>query len=190
MVKNFSLRKELLLAVVYCLLMLWCLLLFARGGSWSDRGIFDVIADIGGGKGSTNQLMFMFVAIPVLVTILFLLIEKMEKPLSVITFGSHFRLWHTHVTAAICFSFLLTCFVMVISFCIGGLLVGLENSWLSPSGTISILFNDEAEFQEIIPHIATGKIIATIFITKFAGFLMISFCVLILKQFLKMALLS
>ncbi|PLR78601.1 hypothetical protein CU633_05070 [Bacillus sp. V3-13] len=183
----FSDKKIWLLASIYCLFTLFCLMLIARRGAWSDRGIFDLIADVWGNLGSTNHQMFIIVAIPVIVTLLTQLIEKNERALNVITFGSRFRTWHAHVISAICLSFILTFIIVAISFLVGGLLVGTTNTWLIPSGTISELLNNKEHFLSIVSNIATYNIVFTIFITKFLGFLMISFCVLFLKQFIRNA---
>ncbi|MDC3414317.1 hypothetical protein NC797_14895 [Aquibacillus sp. 3ASR75-11] len=181
----FTFKKIWLAIIVYCFVVLPSLMLIARNGAWSDRGIFDLIADVGGALGSTNHHMFYIVAIPIIVTIITQLIEKHEGALYVITFGSRFRAWHSHVTSVVCLSFILTFLILTISFLVGGLFVGMDNTWVHPSGTIGKLLNDREEFQSLVANVTTYKIVFSLFITKFLGFLMISFFALFLKQFIK-----
>jgi hypothetical protein len=180
-----SLRKVWFWVGVYCLFALWFLLVVARKGEWSDRGIFDLIADVGGWQGGTNHHMFLLVAIPVIVTILTRLVEKLESAFYVLRFHSRFRIWQIQAVSAICLSFFLVILILGISFLIGGMLVGWDNTWLSSKGTISILLDDEEKFQSIRENLSSTRIILTIFITKLLGFLMISMAVLFLKIFIK-----
>ncbi|GAE48050.1 hypothetical protein [Mesobacillus boroniphilus] len=81
------------------------------------------------------------------------------------------------------FIIFLAILILGISFLIGGMLVGWDNTWLSSKGTISILLDDEEKFQSIRENLSSTRIILTIFITKLLGFLMISMAVLFLKDF-------
>ncbi|MEK5390623.1 hypothetical protein NSQ59_09690 [Margalitia sp. FSL K6-0131] len=174
-------KKAWLIAAVYCLLILTILTIIANEGP-SKKGIFDLIADIGGTKGSTNHLMIYTVAIPVIVTFFNQVTEKFESPLYVTTFGSRFRTWHAHVICAFLLSFILTCLIMLISFLIGGTLVGMNNTWLNYSGSIAQLLHNKETFQSIVPNVSVEHIIISLLVTKFLGFLMICFSVLFLKQ--------
>lgn len=178
-------KKVWQIGVVYSVIILICLLMIAQKGQWSNRGIFDLIADIQGINGSTNQNMFMLVAIPFIVTVLTQLVDRNEQSLHVIKIGTRFHAWHVNVISAISLSLLLTLFILIISFLGGAWLVGTTNTWLSPSGTISKTLQNKGLFQSVIPHISTYKIVLTLFITKFLGFLTISFLTLFFKQFIR-----
>jgi hypothetical protein len=178
-------KKTLLYMAISTTILLWCLLILARQGDWSSRGIFDVMVDIGGINGSTNHYMLIVVAIPVLVILLTQIIEEIEKPLSLLTYQSRFSIWHTQVVVVVVLSFVLTIFIIAVSLLLGGVLVGWDNTWLYSSGTIGEYLNNEEQFAAISTNLVTYKIIRTIFLTKFFGFLMISFSFLFLKQLLK-----
>ncbi|TCP29948.1 hypothetical protein EV207_10742 [Scopulibacillus darangshiensis] len=178
-------KKVLVMASIYCLIAVTCLLFITKKGKGSNCGIFDLMADIGGLMGSTNQLMFLIVAIPLIVLVLIQCIEKSERGFSVVKMGSRFHTWNIHVILTIYLSFIMTSFLLVISFIIAGFFVGFENTWLSYKGTISKMIHNQEKFESIVAHLFTYKIILTIFITKFLGFLMISFLTLFLKQFVK-----
>lgn len=170
---------------IYTILLVWFLILIASQGEWSNRGIFDVVVDVGGINGSANHYMLIVVAIPVLVILLTQMVEQMENPISVLTYQSRFSIWHTQVVAAILLSLVFTIFIMAVSLLLGGVLVGWENTWLNPSGTVGEYLNNEERYAAISTNLVTYKIIRTIFLTKFFGFLMISFSFLFLKQLLK-----
>lgn len=181
----FSFKGLWLFFLIYSFVTTYCLLIIARKGSWSHRGIFDLISYVDGIHGSTNQLMFIIVAIPFITTLMTQLVGRNEKSLHALKYGSRFRTWHANVIAAISLSFILTCLILAISFLGGALLVGTTNTWLSGDGTISQLLNNKTQFQSIVPHLATYKMVLTIFITKFLGFLLIAFLTLFLKYFIK-----
>ncbi len=184
--KSFAQHKKTLLYIaISTTILLWCLLILARQGEWSNRGIFDVVVDVGGINGSANHYMLIVVAIPVLVILLTHMVEQMENPISVLTYQSRFSIWHTQVVAAILLSLVFTIFIMAVSLLLGGVLVGWENTWLNPSGTVGEYLNNEEQYAAISTNLVTYKIIRTIFLTKFFGFLMISFSFLFLKQLLK-----
>lgn len=178
-------KKIWLMGSTYCLIAITCLLIITRQGARLHRGIFDLMADLHGLMGSTNQLMFIVVGIPFIVTLVSHFFERNERGMSVVKLGSRFRTWHVHVISAICLSFILTCLILVISFLIGGCLVGLENTWLSRTGTVSKILHNKGDFQSVLTHLSTYKIILTLFITKLLGFMMISFLTLFFKQFIK-----
>lgn len=181
----FSLKKVWLFIFVYSLIIITCFLVIAREGSWSPMGLYDIIANLDGIHGSTNQNMFLILAIPVIVTTITILVDKNEKSLLVIKYSSRFKVWHANVVSGIGFSFLFTCIILIISFLIGGLMVGFSNTWLSSSGTVSKAIHNKIHFQYILSNLATSKIIITLFLTKFFGCLMIVFLTLFLKQFIK-----
>jgi hypothetical protein len=165
--------------------MLLGLSLLAREGQWSHRGVYDLVANVSGITGSTNQNMFIFVGIPLIVTILTQLIEKNEQALYVMKFKSRFGTWHSQVVSAICLSLVLTCLIVGISIVIGGSLVGIRNTWLDSEGTISKVLQNKEGFSSILVHLSTLKIITTVFVSKFLGFLLISLFTLFLKYFIK-----
>lgn len=148
-------------------------------------GIYDLIADLSGLNGSTNWMMFLLVGIPVTVSCVTLLTDRIEKASWVVTYGSRFHTWHVLVLSAILFSFIFTCFILAISFFMGSLLVGTENTWLEQEGTVSKWLRNPERFQSVGPHLATYKIVVTLFVTKFLGIQMIAFCTLFFKQFIK-----
>lgn len=170
---------------LYCLLVLTFLLEIAKGAPGKDLGIFDLLANLHGLEGSTNLLMFILVGIPLIVILNVQFIERIEKGRFVLKSGNRFRLWHAQVISAVCISFLMTCIVLAISLLIGGMFVGWQNTWLSSSGTISKMLHNQAHFQAIVPHLATYKVISTLFVTKFLGFMMIAFFTLFLKRWIK-----
>ena len=181
----FSLNKIWVFVFIYSLIFITCLLTIARNGSWSPRGLYDIIANLDGIHGSTNQNMFLLLAIPVIVTMITLLVEKNEKSLLVLKYQSRFKVWHANVVSGIGFTFLFTCLILILSFLIGGLMVRYSNTWLSPLGSVSKGLHNKIHFQSVLPNLATSKIIITLFLTKFLGCLMIVFLTLFLKQFIK-----
>ena len=129
--------------------------------------------------------MFMFLGIPVIVTVVNNLVEKGESSNYVTKLGSRSNCWHVNVVAAISFSFFLTCIILIVSFTAGESLVGWENTWLSPSGSISKVVHNTKHFNSILFHLETYKIILALVITKFLGCLMLAFLTLFLKQLVK-----
>jgi hypothetical protein len=171
---------------LYSLLIIICLLSIAHYEYGSTQiGIFDLIASIRGAEGSTNHFMFMFLGIPVIVTVLTHAIRNIENSRFLLHMKSRFQIYHTQVFLAFGISLFLTVFLLILSFLIGNVLVGMENTWLSPSGTIMELIQEPKKFQSIIDNLASERIVFLLFLTKFLGFLMISFCTLFLYQFTK-----
>lgn len=184
--RGVLLKKVLGIAAAYGLLSVIGLVLLADYGRGTAKpGIFDLVADLSGVHGATNQNMFIIFGIPFIVTVLTLIYDEHEKSLYVLKCRSRFCTWHAHVWVAIGISFLLACFVVAVSFMAGLCLVGPENTWARADGTIAQALRDRQLFQSISDHLAAYKIIWVIFITKFLGFLMIAFSTLFLKQFIK-----
>lgn len=185
--KPFALIKNILLiACVYSSIILIGLLNNAKFGDGSSTiGIFDLIASLDGALGSTNHYMYMFLAIPIITIIFNQLIERNERSNYIISHRTRFRVFHAQVFVALMFSLILTLFTLIISFLIGSVIVGLVNTWVSDSGTISKTLSDSERFLTIIGNVTTGKILMTLFATKFLGFYMISSFVLFLRQFTK-----
>jgi len=181
----FNNKKLWLLISLYCLFISYFLQKIAREGYQADRGLFDVIVDIYGTNGSANFNMLLFIGIPVIVTVLSLVVENNERASFVLKYGSRYHTWHAHVLSAIFLSLILTCYILIVSLLMAGMLVGWENTWLKASGTIGTFLNDQMQFSSIIPNLATNKIIITIFVTKLLVFFMISFTYLFLRQFIK-----
>lgn len=179
----FSLRNVWLYGGLYSLMVIYCLVFIAKG--IYHQGTYDLISDISGSFGGANHHMFLFVAIPFIVTMMNQLLDKDERGVIVLKLGSRFRTWHSHVAAAIFLALLFTCLILIVSFISTGLLIGLQNTWLSDKGTISKTLHNKAHFQAIIGHLATWKIVLTLFYTKFLGCLMIAFLTLFLKRWIK-----
>lgn len=184
--RGVLLKKVLGIAAAYGLLSVIGLVLLADYGRGTAKlGIFDLVADLSGVHGATNQNMFIIFGIPIMVTVLTLIYDEHEKSLYVLKCRTRFCTWHAHVCVAIGISFLLACFVVAVSFMAGLCLVGPENTWARADGTIAQALRDRQLFQSISDHLAAYKIIWVIFISKFLGFLMIAFSTLFLKQFIK-----
>ncbi|HEY4554139.1 MAG TPA: hypothetical protein VIG80_13190 [Bacillaceae bacterium] len=171
--------------LVYILAAEWFLITLARQGSWSDRGLFDLIADPLGWGGGTNHHMFILVAIPTLVLVLGRMVDFNQTAGLVLKFGSRFKTWHANVLSAIFLSALLACLILGVSLLVAGLMVGWENTWLKPSGTIGDVLADEGKLNAILPNLAGHRLILVILATKFLGFVMISSYILFLKNFIK-----
>lgn len=169
----------------YCLFVIICLMLISVEGSNAKHGIFDLIAGLGGLFGSTNQLMFIAFGIPFIVIMQIQFMTHNEREFVVIKSGSRFRTWQSLALITVYLSFFLTLFILAVSLLIGGLLEGFQNSWLSNNGTISKILNNKQYFNEVSPHLATYKVILTLFITKFLGFLTIAFLTLFFKQWVR-----
>ncbi|WP_175631829.1 hypothetical protein [Virgibacillus siamensis] len=129
--------------------------------------------------------MFLIVAIPFIVIVLTRFVDESERSGFILALTSRFHIWHVQVVSAIMTSLMLTLFVLVVSFTGGGMLIGFENTWLQESGSIGQVVNDSEHFLMIVDNVETNRVVAVLFITKFLGFLMISFLVLFLKQFVK-----
>lgn len=181
----FSLQKGWIYSTLYSIICIFCLLLISKEIDQSHRGIYDLIADVSGTYGSTNHNMFIFVAIPIIVMMINQLLDKEERCIVVHKLGSRFRTWNSHVTAAIILALLFTCFILIVSFISSGFLVGLQNTWLFDKGTISQILHNKAHFKAIVDHLATWKIVLTLFSSKFLGCLMIAFLTLFIKQWIK-----
>ncbi|MFC0190067.1 hypothetical protein ACFFJY_17360 [Fictibacillus aquaticus] len=180
-----SFHRTWLLIVLYCIGIQTGLSFIAREGQWSNNGIYDLMANFSGINGSTNQNMFIAIAIPVIVTLISQLTDKHEKALYVLKLGSRSRTWSSLAASAICLSLILTLMILGFSYLVGILLRGPENTWLHSTGSISKVLNNKEAFQSITPHITTFNILSALFVTKFFGFLLISFLTLFLKFFLK-----
>jgi hypothetical protein len=142
------------------------------------------VADIGGALGGTNHYMFIMIGIPMAVTLLTHSIERIEKPPYLFAVGSRFQIWQVHLIMAFSLSLILTVLIIIESFFIGFLMVGFENTWINASGTIAKTLKNMDLFQSIVNNLVSFKVIGTIFITKFLGFLMICLSFLFLKQLL------
>ncbi|MFD2752173.1 hypothetical protein ACFSUM_17430 [Virgibacillus siamensis] len=180
-----SIKRVWIIGLLYCFAVLCCLLLISKQGAWSKWGIFDLVADIGGLLGSTNLNMFLIAAIPFLVIVLTRFVDESERSGFLLALTSRFHIWHVQVASAMMISFMFTLFVLAISFIGGGLLIGFENTWIQESGSIGQVIGENGDFKKIVGNLDANRIMAVLFITKFLGFLLISFLVLFLKQIIK-----
>lgn len=184
--KFLNINKKVWLGwCLYCLFVIICLMLISVEGSNAKHGIFDLVAGLGGLFGSTNQLMFIAFGIPFVVIIEIQLMSNNERAFVVIKSGSRFRTWQSLALITMFLSFFLTLFILVVSLLFAGFLEGFQNSWLTNNGTISKLLNNKQIFKEVSPHLATYKVIITLFITKFLGFLTIAFLTIFFKQWMR-----
>ena len=184
----FSLKKTWVYGSIYCLFILSGLMLIARQYIFTGIrvGIFDLIANSKAApEGSTNHLMFIFVAIPVMVTMMTQVMQRNEQGSIVTKIGSRFRTFHSEVVSAVILAFCLTLLILAISFLVCGLFVGYENTWLTNKGAIFHSVGDKEHFQAIVANLATYKIVWTLLITKFIGCMMIAFFTIFLYQFIK-----
>ncbi|MCM3738563.1 hypothetical protein M3215_23000, partial [Bacillus cytotoxicus] len=184
--KSIGARKHLLLiGGLYAIIILYNLEVAAKTSVPVKAGVFDVITPLNNPTGATSQYMFMFIAIPFLVTILTQIMERNEQSLYVLKSNSRFHVWHVHVVTALLLSLCFTCFVLGFSFIFGVLLVGSENTWVHASGWFSELIHNPELFQKVIAHVTSFKIIITVFVNVFLGALLISLLTLFLKQWIK-----
>lgn len=180
-----SIKIVWLLSITYIYISLYSLLLLTRKGEWSDFGFFDLLANISGITGSTNINMFIITGIPITFILIILLIERNERTIYTLKFKSRFQIWHTQVITAIWISLSMTVIIIALSSLISAYLVGIQNTWLSESGTIGKMVKDHEKFQSILENITSTRIIFWIFITKFLGFLFITMFVLLFKQLIR-----
>lgn len=180
----FLFKKIWLFGCLYSLVIIYGLLQIANTRK-GFIGIYDLVADVSGLHGSTNQNMFMILGIPLILTFITLLTNRVEKSHFAILTGTRFRLWHVLAVSSIFLSFVLTCLVILISLFFGAAITGTQNTWISPQGTIAHFIHNQKHFGMIVSNVSTIKVLLTIFITKFLGFTMISFLALFLKHFIK-----
>ncbi|TGA96893.1 hypothetical protein E4665_13605 [Sporolactobacillus shoreae] len=180
----FSLRNVWLGGGIYCAFILTCLMALDKQGP-GPRGLFDLIADLYGLHGSTNQLMFVSVGIPMIVITMTQLMKFKDRGSFLTKMKSRFQIFHLYVIAAIVYSIVFTVLILLFSWAVGGLIAGFGNTWLRADGSVSWLIHNPQRFQSVLPHLATYKVVAALFVTKFLGFLMIAFLTLFLKCWIK-----
>lgn len=181
----YAMKGLILIGGIYAIIIIYNLEVVAKTTVPVQKGIFDVIAPLNSPTGGVNQYMFMFIAIPFLVTVLTQIMERNEQSLYVVKYNSRFYVWHVHVVTALLLSLFFTLFVLGSSYLIGTFLVSSENTWIYTSGWLSESIDNPELFQMVIPHVSSSKILTTLFVNVFLGALLISLSTLFLKQWIK-----
>ncbi|WP_026771587.1 hypothetical protein [Sediminibacillus sp. JSM 1682029] len=154
-------------------------------GLMEKAGVMDLVVFLNQTSGTTNHSMLTFLAIPLIVSIVHLLVQYQERSNVVLKIGSRFTLWQTHAVFAVIVSFVLTVCLLIVSYVLSGLIVGFDNTWITKDSILYELLGDKQLFSSVVPYVSTGRVLTVVFVTKFLSFLLIFFLALFLKRFIK-----
>ncbi|RYL87306.1 hypothetical protein [Sporolactobacillus sp. THM19-2] len=130
-------------------------------------------------------MMFISVGIPMTVLTITQLMKFKDRGPFATRLETRFQIFHIYAITAVVLSFVFTVLILMVSWVAGGLMVGFDNTWLNAKGMISQTTHDQNRFFSILPQLTTYKVLGTLFVTKFLGFLMIAFLTLFLKNWFK-----
>ncbi|QTM98935.1 hypothetical protein ERJ70_06235 [Sediminibacillus dalangtanensis] len=154
-------------------------------GLMEKVGVLDLVVFLDKTSGTTNHSMLTFLAIPLIVSIVHLLVQYQERSNVILKIGSRFTLWQTHAAFAFIVSFVLTVCLLIVSYVLSGLIVGFDNTWITKDSILYELLGDKQLFPSVVPYVSTGRVLTIVFVTKFLSFLLIFFLALFLKRFIK-----